>query len=70
MSRRAGKKNSYVPDPDRRAYLRARRMIRTQVYQEHEEEFRSAGFLKRLVLRLRMEREIRKRSEGIQMSGR
>jgi hypothetical protein len=71
MSRRAGsKKNSYISDPDRRAYLNKLRTIRNQVYQEHEEEYRSAGLLRRLVVRLRMEREIRRRAEGSQASGR
>jgi hypothetical protein len=67
MSRRAKTKSGYIPDPDRRAYLNALRTIRNQVYREHEKEFEGAGLFKRLLLRFRIEGEIRKRARDIHL---
>lgn len=54
-----------VADPERRAYLRALRTIRQQVLKEHEKKLAETGFLGRVMLRLRIEMEIRKRSREV-----
>ncbi len=59
------KKATYIPDPGRRAYHQALRTIRMQVYREHEKEISETGFLGRVFLRLRIEREIRERSKNL-----
>ncbi len=65
MASRGRQKSSYVPDPERRAYYRARRTVRMQVLKEHEKEIAETGFLGRLFLRLRLEIEIRRRRRNI-----
>jgi hypothetical protein len=61
---RGKSKGSYVADPQRRAQLSALRMIREQVLHEHEKELAESGLLKRLLIRFRMDREVKKRAEA------
>lgn len=63
MSRRGRQKASYIADPQRRAHLGALRTIRDQVLREHEKELNESGLWKRMLLRLRIEREIKKRMQ-------
>jgi hypothetical protein len=39
-------------------------MIREQVLHEHEKKLAEAGLLKRLLIRFRMDREVKKRAEA------
>ncbi len=65
MAKRSMRKGSYVADPERRAYLHAIRTIREQVLRDYEKALSEAGLFKRILLRFRIEREIRRRSRGI-----
>lgn len=59
-------KGSYVADPQRRAYLASVRRVREQVNREHREELSKAGFFRRVLLLFRIEREIKRRLQGIE----
>jgi hypothetical protein len=63
MGRRGRQKTSYVADPERRAYLANLRAIRDQVFRDHEKELEEAGLIRRLLLRMRIEREIKSRAQ-------
>ena len=65
MAGRTSRSSSHVADPVRRAYLSALRTIRTQVLKEHEKEIAETGFFGRLFVRLRIEREIRRRTRDL-----
>lgn len=65
MAKRSMRKGSYIADPERRAYLQAIRTIREQVLREYEKELSEAGLFKRLLLRFRIESEVRRRSRAI-----
>ena len=64
---RAKGKNSYIPDPERRAYHHALRTIRIQVMKEHEKDAAAASFLGRFFLRIRIEREIKRRMQAVSL---
>ena len=68
MSRRGRQKATYIADPERRAYLGAIRQIREQLLREHEKELEQAGFLKRILLNFRIEREVKKRMQDAHIS--
>lgn len=65
MARRTSQKNTYIADPHRRAYHQALRTIRMQVLHKYEKELSETGFIGRVFLRLKIEREIRKRAREI-----
>lgn len=64
MSRRGRTKGTYIADPERRAYLGALRVMRQQLLREHEKELAEAGLVKRLLIRLRIEREVKRRVQA------
>ena len=66
MASRGRRRSSFVADPDRRSYLAALRTIREQVLRLHEKELAEAGLLKRILLRFRIEREIKRRAQEIE----
>lgn len=71
MSKRKGRnKNSYVADPERRAYLAAVRTMRDQITRSHARELEEAGLIKRVILRFRIEREVKRRSRDLEASRR
>lgn len=69
MGRRGRTKASYVADPERRAQLATLRTIRDQVLREHETELAEAGLLRRVLLRMRIEREIKSRARDLSAQG-
>jgi hypothetical protein len=62
---RSQKKRTYIADPERRAHYNAIRTVRLQVYKEYQVTVAGAGFLRRIFLRIRIEREIRRRCRVI-----
>ena len=66
MASRTRRNDSYIADPERRAYIRTLREIRNQVLREHEKEIAETGFLGRVFLRFRIEAEIWRRSREVQ----
>jgi hypothetical protein len=64
MSSRGRQKSTYIADPERRAYLGTLRHIREQLLREHEKELQEAGFLRRILLNFRIEREVKKRMQA------
>jgi len=65
MAGRRNDRGNYIPDPKRREYRRSLRNIRAQVLQEYEQEYSQTGFLGRVFLRLKIEKEIRRRARSM-----